>query len=582
MASLHDADALLIYEVGPVRCCAPTGPIEQIVLPPELTHPPGSDAARPGIFRHGQHLVSVIDLRQRFGIDPANWLPGRLVITQLARGYTGFWVDRIVDVIRYPAEGWGGLPPHLPRDTFSRTLLYREQIHLYTEFEQLPHLHPAGFLRQYLAHLEPAAQNPNPKAPPASEHQLHGSQTGVRPASETTSLPAADTRSEPEPVPAPAVPSPANKPTETRPNTDSAGPVPPQTATSCEPRQPDTPAPSPQTFPVTEPSTPARTRPPAQPIAAGGAGKPSTHSPASTKPGTHSAGRQPVPRPASPTPPVAKAVSPPPGPSISKSPSAPLAEDTGGGLGVLLVLLLLLGGGAVGIYLWYPTGDIPDPVADLVPDPIPDPIPETFSDPSASPPVLSASAPEPMSERPSHSSSAREPFAPAPPTERPYAEPAPKPKPVPEPDTKAAPQLPAIAESPPHVLGGLIRTAPPYRASIEQSSEGITLIFEAPAPAIPAVTIPPGEPADEAGPQGATLKQSADEQTDAPASNTPPDREDIVHVVARGDTLWDIAKKYVDNPWRYPELAENSDIHNPDLIYPGDRVRIIIYRGQRP
>ena len=50
----------------------------------------------------------------------------------------------------------------------------------------------------------------------------------------------------------------------------------------------------------------------------------------------------------------------------------------------------------------------------------------------------------------------------------------------------------------------------------------------------------------------------------------------ITHRVVRGDTLWDIAETYHNNPWRYPELAERSEIRNPDLIYPGDLVQIHI------
>lgn len=46
------------------------------------------------------------------------------------------------------------------------------------------------------------------------------------------------------------------------------------------------------------------------------------------------------------------------------------------------------------------------------------------------------------------------------------------------------------------------------------------------------------------------------------------------HEVKKGDTLWDIAEKYVKDPFRYPELAALSKIKNPDLIYPGDIVRI--------
>ncbi|MDZ7803880.1 chemotaxis protein CheW [Thiohalophilus sp.] len=547
MASLHDADALLIYQVGPVRCCAPTGPVEQIVLPPDLTHPPGSDAARPGIFRHGRHIVSVIDLRQRFGIDPADWQPGRLVITQLTRGYTGFWVDRIVDVIRSPTEGWGGLPPHLPRDAFSRTLLYRDRIHLYTDFEQLPHLHPAGFLRQYLARLEPAAEPEPPVAQPVSEHQPRASQSDAAPGRENTPPPTAATRSAPEPAPTPSSPPPPAV-------------APPQ-----------------QTSRPAEATTPAPPATPTRPTAAAGTGKPpSSPSRAASDTDHPAAGRQTVP-------PVADTTRPTPAPpTMSKSAPTPTTEETGGGFGVLLVLLLLLGAGAAGVYLWYPTGDIPDP------------LPVTSREQPAPRPALPTPPPERLSEVAPRSTTG-EPIAPAVPTEapaRPEPKPEPEPEPEPESDSASAPQTPSQAPTPaadtPHLLGDLVRSDPPYRARIEQDSEGITLIFEAPAPAVPAVATSPDAPLNGPGPKddGAPATPPADGQADAPASDTPstppPRREEIVHVVARGDTLWDIAQRYVDNPWRYPELAENSEIHDPDRIYPGDKVRIIIYRGRQP
>jgi len=50
--------------------------------------------------------------------------------------------------------------------------------------------------------------------------------------------------------------------------------------------------------------------------------------------------------------------------------------------------------------------------------------------------------------------------------------------------------------------------------------------------------------------------------------------EFIRHRVVRGDTLWDIAKHYLGDPFRYPQLARLSRIRNPDLIYPGDVVTI--------
>lgn len=52
----------------------------------------------------------------------------------------------------------------------------------------------------------------------------------------------------------------------------------------------------------------------------------------------------------------------------------------------------------------------------------------------------------------------------------------------------------------------------------------------------------------------------------------------MTHVVVPGDTLWDIAQRYLGNPWRYPELARLSRIRDPDLIYPGDRVIMVVER----
>ena len=52
-------------------------------------------------------------------------------------------------------------------------------------------------------------------------------------------------------------------------------------------------------------------------------------------------------------------------------------------------------------------------------------------------------------------------------------------------------------------------------------------------------------------------------------------RQTVTHIVVRGDTLWDIARTYMGDPFRYPELAKLSRIRDPDWIYPGDVVRII-------
>jgi len=54
------------------------------------------------------------------------------------------------------------------------------------------------------------------------------------------------------------------------------------------------------------------------------------------------------------------------------------------------------------------------------------------------------------------------------------------------------------------------------------------------------------------------------------------------HVVAEGDTLWDISSKFLEEPWYWPELwSANPQIQNPHLIYPGD-VITLFYVGGKP
>lgn len=54
-----------------------------------------------------------------------------------------------------------------------------------------------------------------------------------------------------------------------------------------------------------------------------------------------------------------------------------------------------------------------------------------------------------------------------------------------------------------------------------------------------------------------------------------------VYIVQAGDTLWDISKRYTDDPWRWTDIwYQNEQIKNPHLIFPGDEIGLININGR--
>ena len=71
----------------------------------------------------------------------------------------------------------------------------------------------------------------------------------------------------------------------------------------------------------------------------------------------------------------------------------------------------------------------------------------------------------------------------------------------------------------------------------------------------------------------------------APARNINPPALKVgapqVYVVKKGDTLWDISKRFLKNPVRWPEIwASNKHVKNPHWIFPGDRLLMCTYNGR--
>lgn len=154
---LEDTNALLLYKVGPVRVCSPVMPVESITIPPNLNSLLGTSDAEPGVFKSIHGMVRVVDLRVRFGVNDADRKsPGRIIITEVTGGYAGFLVDEIEDVISFPEKGWSQLPPLVPREVFSRAIVNDDGIRLYADLESLDKFKTAGYLRFHIENIKSA------------------------------------------------------------------------------------------------------------------------------------------------------------------------------------------------------------------------------------------------------------------------------------------------------------------------------------------------------------------------------------------------------------------------------------------
>jgi chemotaxis signal transduction protein/LysM repeat protein len=436
---ISDKNALLIYKVGPVHCCSPALNIETIILPPVLHHTPGSQDFA-GVFHHVRGMVSVVDLRQRFGVDETDRVsPGRIVIAEVSGGLAGFWVDDVGDVCPWPQQGWSQTPPLVPRTIFKRTLLHKQHIHLYADFDDLFKCRESGYLRQHIQTLKEkagAVEQATTLSTTSAHHPAATSPVTPGAASPVTS------------TPAPAIVTHTSHTLSTSKKIEIPKRVPRATGTTTFAQRMPTPAKSGK---ISQPA-PVQAFTDNQ-IPAG------AHTSIPDEKTTHTTQDRTE-------------------PAIHSSAHTPTLNTTTG-----FVSAAALIGLCVVLYQLLTPATAPQPVRQI-----------------ATPAKSEIAAPE----------------------------------------TSA--------------------TATDYQAQIDRDSEGITITLQAPSEEMLTTEIQAAAPVDHT------------------ITSTVPNETQIVHTVVKGDTLWDIASQYVNNPWRYPELAKLSKISNPHRIYPGDKVKIIIQR----
>jgi hypothetical protein len=128
---------------------------------------------------------------------------------------------------------------------------------------------------------------------------------------------------------------------------------------------------------------------------------------------------------------------------------------------------------------------------------------------------------------------------------------------------------------------------PPPPVNLDPSSPPVTTAPvpdrpQAPAPQPqPQVIVigPDGKPVLQQGQQTEPNNYFVGGDTGAPADEPEVIRGGPVpelHVVRKGDTLWDICFLYFNDPWQWPKIwSYNPQITNPHWIYPGDLVRLL-------
>ncbi|MCK5091992.1 MAG: chemotaxis protein CheW [Gammaproteobacteria bacterium] len=507
MESLQNINSVLLFKVGPVLCCAPSNSVESIIIPLEITRPPGTSDSMPGIFKHNGKIISLSDLRQKFGINMDDRKePGRVIIANTSSHYTGFWVDEILDVIESPSQGWGMPPAYIPRDVFSGTLFHKDQIWLNTEFEKLLKMNECGYLQKYITSIKSKQDNK------ISAEAVKPAETVTKPS--TTTRVTGNTTQDSEitvvqQMPATNIPieqSSSNTPSPVS-SIDGPGNTPQIGSATTLYKKDETIVTEEQDGVVTNEPTTSRTQPP-------------------RKTAAH--------------PSLKNIIDKHQDASSSKiSENIVTTKNTSLITGLLLVavistvtFLLFLA------YEW----STPDKIR--------------TSDPKSS---ITRNESSIKSKHLIENTDVI--------TQNKTKKPA-------EPQTliKNTSVGSKLANIEYHQLQNNIASTTEHRAVILKDGDGIIIELDSP---VASAKINNREEEIE------TLRKYnqspaiilSDKPTLYPKSTK--NVELIEHTVVKGDTLWDIAKYYIDNPFRYPEIARLSNIKNPDLIYPGSRVLII-------
>lgn len=95
----HDQLQLVAFKLGAEDYAIPIEMVESIIKVGELTSVPGSPAHVRGVMNLRGRVISVVDLRERFGMPPVEGEPDeRILVVQYAEATLGLLVDSVSEV----------------------------------------------------------------------------------------------------------------------------------------------------------------------------------------------------------------------------------------------------------------------------------------------------------------------------------------------------------------------------------------------------------------------------------------------------------------------------------------------------
>lgn len=125
-----------------------------------------------------------------------------------------------------------------------------------------------------------------------------------------------------------------------------------------------------------------------------------------------------------------------------------------------------------------------------------------------------------------------------------------------------------------------VTMAAPGGARAQQQAQQAPTPQAAQEPATPADTPDAGEQAQPNEPPRENAPMTGREAAPADGTVQPVPGAPDEYTIQKGDTLWDLSQKFLNNPWYWPKIwSLNPGIENPHWIYPGNKLHIVPGEG---